>query len=206
MILEKNCLHIPLSIPPLCCLAKHVTLPLCLRSHLGWPRIMRHAGTAQRVMGIVFTAMGLITMIFPQRVLDISFQGDFLLSPSNSSVVSSSSFSPLSSSSSPSSSSMSYSPILLLVVRCFGSQACLCGLLILITKFNKRTNLYFGLAMIPYLVFDAVGYVSGVLTLFGAIGDALGNLVFVTCCLHGYRRGDVEGCEASAAVKSKKED
>ena len=158
-------------------------------------------------MGIVFTAMGVITMIFPQFVLDLSFPPDFLLSPSNSYVVSSSSFvSPLSSTASPSSSSLSYAPILLLVVRCFGSQACLCGLLILTTKFNKRTNLYFGLAMIPYLVFDAVGYVTGVLTLFGAVGDALGNLVFVACCLLGYQEGHVAVCESRAAVQSKKED
>jgi hypothetical protein len=60
--------------------------------------------------------------------------------------------------------------------------------------------------MIPYLVFDAVGYVIGVLTLFGAIGDALGNLVFVACCLLGYQKRGVEGCESHEAVQSKKED
>eukprot|EP00804_Cyclotella_cryptica_P031242 CCRYP_011071-RA/>CCRYP_011071-RA protein AED:0.41 eAED:0.41 QI:267/1/1/1/0/0/2/409/159 len=158
---------------------------------------MPHAQpTAQRVMGIVFAAMGAITMMFPRFVLDFCFPRDFLLSPSNSCVVSpSTSFSPL----------LSYAPILLLLVRCFGSQACLCGLLILTTTFNKRTNLYFGLAMIPYLLFDFVGYINGALTLLGAIGDALGNLVFVACCFLGYHKGDVQGCDSRVTGQAKKE-
>ncbi len=55
------------------------------------------------------------------------------------------------------------------------------------------TNLYFGLAMIPYLVFDVAGYIAGALTPFGAIGDAVGNLIFTTCCYIGYKDGDESG-------------
>ncbi len=49
--------------------------------------------------------------------------------------------------------------------------------------------------MVPYIVFDIAGYLSGALTPFGAIGDALGNMIFTTCCYIGYKgeRGEGEG-------------
>jgi hypothetical protein len=78
------------------------------------------------------------------------------------------------------------SPALTLMTRCFGAQASMCGLLLLTTNMNKRAYKYFGLAMIPFFVFDGYFWWIGRLTHFGGIGDALGNVVFAFCCYKGY--------------------
>lgn len=75
-----------------------------------------------------------------------------------------------------------------LVLQCFGSQAALCGLLILSAKFSANTFRLFGLAMIPYVAFDYLAWRMGALTPFGALGDLAGNVVFGVCCYQGYRQ------------------
>lgn len=111
-------------------------------------------------MGSVFTGMGLVTMLCPEQVTKLSFSKELLKE--------------------------GCTPALKLAMQCFGSQASLCGLLILSSRFTKRTWRNFGLAMVPYFVFDAYFWKQGALTTFGAVGDAAGNVVFSLCCYLGY--------------------
>ncbi len=120
------------------------------------------ADEVQMVMGSVFTGMGLATMLFPRLVTEMSFRKEFL-------------------------GKDGVTPPLRLAIQCFGSQACLCGVLILSSKFTSTTFRNFGLAMIPYFVFDCHFWRIGALTSFGAAGDAAGNAVFSACCIAGYK-------------------
>ena len=116
---------------------------------------------AQMFMGTVFTGMGLATMLFPKVTTELSFSKTFLGKEGVTEPVK-------------------------LVMRCFGSQATLCGLLILSSDFKADTFRNFGLAIIPYFIFDIHYWRSGALTNFGAAGDAVGNIIFAACCLAGY--------------------
>jgi hypothetical protein len=125
----------------------------------------------QYFMGVVFTSMGLATMLLPEKVLDHSLSREFLDLPANAV-----------------GSLAKYPKSLILMVQCFGSQASLCGLLILTSKFRKSTFKYFGFAMIPYFIFDYYFWHTKALTTFGAVGDGVGNVIFSVCSILGYRQ------------------
>ncbi len=116
---------------------------------------------SQIFMGTVFTGLGLATMLFPKKAAELSFKEEFL-------------------------GKEGVSKPLKLTMQCFGSQATLCGILILTSKFTADTFKIFGLAMIPYLAFDYYAWQTDALTPLGAIGDAVGNVIFAACSLVGY--------------------
>ena len=116
---------------------------------------------SQLFMGTVFTGMGLATMLFPKTTAELAFKENYL-------------------------GKEGVTKPLKRIMQCFGSQATLCGVLILSSKFTAETFKVFGLSMIPYFAFDYLAWSSGALTPFGAIGDAVGNLIFVSCSLVGY--------------------
>ena len=116
----------------------------------------------QLIMGSLFTSMGLATMLLPDLVYKHSFRRSFT-------------------------GSDEMTPAMKLVLQCFGSQASLCGLLILVAEFKSRTYRYFGLAMVPYFIFDLYFWRKGALTMMGALGDGVGNLVFSVCCYIGFK-------------------
>jgi hypothetical protein len=124
----------------------------------------------QQTMGGVFTAMGIATMMFPVTAMRLSLRksylGPLLINKGKG---------------------WDVHPALKFVTRCFGSQATLCGLLILTTKMNKSSFQWFGGAMIPYLIFDIMAWKQGVLTAFGALGDGLGNVIFLVCSILAYK-------------------
>jgi hypothetical protein len=70
-------------------------------------------------------------------------------------------------------------------MRCFGAQATLCGILLLTTNFDQQTYKIWTCSILPFFVFDLMAYQSGYLTAFGAIGDAVGNVVFTLAGLKG---------------------
>ena len=118
-------------------------------------------------MGFVFTLMGIATMIFPSLVLKYSITTQFqhhCFSNNGEDI----------------------NPIVKLLTQCFGSQATLCGVLILSTNFDTFSFKIFGMCMIPYFIFDLLAYQQGYLTEFGAIGDGVGNLIFSICSFIGY--------------------
>jgi hypothetical protein len=120
----------------------------------------------QKVLGVVFTGMGLATMLFPGPVYELSFTKDF-----RGGVM---------------------TPFSKLIIQCFGSQAALCGLTALSTRWTSTSFRNFGLAMIPYFVFDAYFHYTGAITTLGAVGDGIGNIIFSYCCWVGYHNCKME--------------
>ena len=65
-------------------------------------------------------------------------------------------------------------------MRCFGAQAMTTGLLLGVSPMNEGSFTFFGLAMIPYLMFNAwflIGPGRGVFTKL-LLMDFVGNVVF----------------------------
>ena len=79
-------------------------------------------------------------------------------------------------------------PIVPILIGCFGAQAMLAGLFAAFSTFTKRTFAAYGLAVLPFFVFD--WYFYAVRPVFNAfiLMDAVGNLAFVILCVLGYRR------------------
>ncbi len=111
--------------------------------------------TPARVMSVVWTTMGAACLLFPKPVLQLSLHPRLLEGGAGTADV----------------------PRFLM--RCFGAQACVAGLLLGTTTFSKRTYLAFGAAMLPFFAFNVLAYRGKYLTAFGTLGDAAGNAVFV---------------------------
>jgi hypothetical protein len=141
--------------------------PLCvLDSSLGVINRKMDSQQYKRIMGYTYTTMGLVTLAFPNRILQLSFSPNAISQITNQ---------------------LEIAPAASLIMRCFGAQATVCGVLITISHFSKNTFVTFGLMMLPFFVFDWMAWDYGMLTPFGAVGDALGNTVFVFCCYQGYQ-------------------
>lgn len=116
-------------------------------------------------MGVLYGSMGLATMLFPSQIMELSLDKDFL-------------------------GKDGVTPAIKLITQCFGSQAAVCGLLIISSEFKRETYRNFGLAMIPYIIFDIQFWKKGALSTFGAAGDGAGNIAFIICCWLGYSQFD----------------
>ena len=82
----------------------------------------------------------------------------------------------------------SSAPIVPLLVACFGSQALISGLLAATAQFTRVTFLAYGIALLPFFVFDAYFYaIKPMLTEIGLI-DLVGNIVMLVICWLGWRR------------------
>lgn len=78
--------------------------------------------------------------------------------------------------------------IALFALGCFGAQAILAGLFAAFSRFTKATFLAYGLALLPFFVFDYWFFaVRPVLTLVGML-DGVGNLIMLGLCVLGWRR------------------
>ena len=114
----------------------------------------------QYAIAAVFFILGGWCLLAPQSVLDITVRPTF----------------------------QPHDAIAPLLVACFGAQACIAGLFAAFSIFTKRTFLAYGLAVLPFFVFDWQFYaVKPVFNEF-LILDAIGNLIFVAMCAWGYRR------------------
>ncbi|KAJ5813749.1 uncharacterized protein N7503_000499 [Penicillium pulvis] len=85
------------------------------------------AWRVQQIMSIGYSGMGAWCLLLPSSVIGLS------LAPQH----------------------VSYDRTTLLLMRCFGAQAATCGLLLGAATMTKRSFTAFGLAMIPYLAFNA---------------------------------------------------
>lgn len=77
--------------------------------------------------------------------------------------------------------------IALFAFGCFGAQAILAGLFAAFSRFTKTTFLVYGLALLPFFVFDYWFFVvKPVLTPLGMM-DAVGNVIMLALCVQGWR-------------------
>ncbi|KAJ3408347.1 hypothetical protein HDU80_006031 [Chytriomyces hyalinus] len=119
-------------------------------------------------MGVVFTGMGLASVLFPETALRLFLADDAytsILAKGGKTVI----------------------PAARIIFQCFGSQAALCGTLILTSEFTAATFKTFGLAMIPYFLFDYWAWKHNFVSTLGAVGDGLGNIVFAGASYLGYK-------------------
>lgn len=79
-------------------------------------------------------------------------------------------------------------PIVPVLMGAFGAQALIAGLFAAFSVFTRRTFLAYGLALLPFFVFDYYFYaVEPMLTVVGLL-DAVGNVVMLFLCWLGWRR------------------
>jgi hypothetical protein len=83
-------------------------------------------------------------------------------------------------------------PIVPILIGAFGAQALIAGLFAAFSRFERRTFLAYGLALLPFFVFDYWFYtVEPMLTLVGLL-DLVGNLIMLGFCILGWRRAEPE--------------
>lgn len=90
-------------------------------------------------------------------------------------------------------------PIVPILVGAFGAQALIAGLFAAFARFTRTTFLVYGLALIPFFVFDYWFYaVEPMLTGLGLL-DAVGNVVMLVLCVAGWHAaGAVEKMDRPA--------
>ena len=78
-------------------------------------------------------------------------------------------------------------PIVPILVSAFGAQALLAGLFAAFARFTRTTFLAYGMALLPFFVFDYWFYaVEPMLTWIGLL-DAVGNILMLGLCVLGWR-------------------
>jgi hypothetical protein len=81
-------------------------------------------------------------------------------------------------------------PILPFAVACFGAQAMIAGLFAAFARFTRATFLAFGIALLPFFVFDIwFTFIDPVFTSLGLL-DAVGNVIMLALCVIGWRRAE----------------
>jgi hypothetical protein len=81
-------------------------------------------------------------------------------------------------------------PILAFAVACFGAQAMISGLFAAFSRFTRATFLAYGIALLPFFVFNWwFTFVDPVFTWVGLL-DAVGNVVMLILCVMGWRNAD----------------
>lgn len=81
-------------------------------------------------------------------------------------------------------------PIVPILVGAFGAQALIAGLFAAFSRFTKATFLAYGVALLPFFVFNYwFLVVDPMLTPLGML-DAVGNVVMLTLCVIGWRKAE----------------
>lgn len=81
----------------------------------------------------------------------------------------------------------SHAPLVPILIGAFGAQALIAGLFAAFSTFTRMTFLVYGIALLPFFVFDWWFYVRiPMLTEIGLL-DALGNVIMLLLCGMGWR-------------------
>lgn len=116
--------------------------------------------TIQRLLAAVFLVLGGWCVVAPGVVLDLCIRPEV----------------------------RSRAPLESWLTACFGAQALIAGLFAATARFTRTTWLAYGLALLPFFVFDYWFYaVEPVLTAIGLL-DAVGNAVMLALCVVGWRK------------------
>ena len=82
----------------------------------------------------------------------------------------------------------SSAPIVPILIGAFGAQALIAGLFAAFARFERATFVAYGLALLPFFLFDYWFYmVEPMLTSVGLL-DVIGNLVMLVLCIMGFSR------------------
>ena len=115
--------------------------------------------TIQLALASVFFVLGGWCLVSPTSVLDLAITPEY----------------------------RSDAPIVPLLMGAFGAQALIAGLFAAFSRFNKATYVAYGLALLPFFLFDYWFYfVEPMLTKIGLL-DAVGNAVMLLMCALGWR-------------------
>lgn len=117
---------------------------------------------AQLALASVFFVLGGWCVIAPSSVMELAFRPEY----------------------------HSTDPIVPVLIGGFGAQALIAGLFAAFAIFTRRTFVAYGIALLPFFVFDYWFYVvEPMLTLVGLF-DAVGNLVMLGLCWIGWQRSE----------------
>ena len=79
-------------------------------------------------------------------------------------------------------------PVAPILIGAFGAQALIAGLFAAFSRFTQATFLAYGLALLPFFVFDYWFFaVVPMLTPIGML-DAVGNVIMLALCVIGWRK------------------
>ena len=114
----------------------------------------------QLLIASVFFILGGWALIFPQHVIDTVFLPEY----------------------------REGGRILPFMMACFGAQACLAGLFAAFARFSSTTFVVYGIALLPFFIFNYwFTYHDPVFTDAGWI-DAVGNIVMLGLCCLGWKK------------------
>ena len=121
------------------------------------------ARTAQSLIAAIFLILGAWCLVAPQTVIDLGLRPDF----------------------------QSGAAVVPIFVACFGAQAMLAGLFAATAIFTRLTFLLYGLALLPFFLFDY--WFFAVVPMFNEfiLLDAAGNAVMLALCWIGWRRAEM---------------
>lgn len=79
-----------------------------------------------------------------------------------------------------------FTPLVLVCIAAFGAQACLAGLFAAFSIFTRWTYLAYGVALLPFLVFDWWFYAVRPLFNELILLDVIGNMIMLLLCWRGF--------------------
>jgi hypothetical protein len=79
-----------------------------------------------------------------------------------------------------------------ILMAAFGAQALIAGVFAAFSNFTKATYVAYGMALLPFFVFDYWFFVVDPLLTWVGLLDAMGNVVMLSLCYLGWRALDAE--------------
>lgn len=114
----------------------------------------------QRLLSAIFILLGSWCLLFPHTVESLGFRPEYIIGNATSAVL----------------------------MGCFGAQAVLTGVVILMSRFTAATFLVFGLVgSIPFFVFNCYFYFVRSMFTEWMLLDFIGNIGILLCGVYGYR-------------------
>ena len=117
------------------------------------------ARTTQYLIGAVFAVLGAWALLAPDSVIELAVRPEF----------------------------QSDDYLAKFSLACFGAQACLFALVAFTAIFTKRTFAAYGIALLPFFVFNYWFYFRVPLLTEVGLLDFVGNLIMLGLCWHGWR-------------------
>ena len=121
------------------------------------------ARTAQTGIAAIFLILGAWCLVAPRSVMAMGLRPEYL----------------------------SDAAVLPVFVACFGAQAMIAGLFAATAIFTRLTFLLYGIALLPFFLFDY--YFYAVVPMFNEfiLLDAAGNAIMLALCWVGWRRAEM---------------